>query len=68
MKARVYALELLTTQLISEYLRTVPNPAELDQMGAAALAPPRGWDASRDRKLGWMMRRDWAPPKLRSES
>jgi hypothetical protein len=27
MKARVYALELLTTQLISEYLRTVPDPA-----------------------------------------
>jgi hypothetical protein len=24
-KARVYALELLTTQLISEYLRTVPD-------------------------------------------
>jgi hypothetical protein len=27
MKARVYAVELLTTQLISEYLRTVPDPA-----------------------------------------
>jgi hypothetical protein len=27
MTARVYALELLTTQLISEYLRTVPDPA-----------------------------------------
>jgi hypothetical protein len=27
MKARVYVLELLTTQLISEYLRTVPDPA-----------------------------------------
>ena len=26
MKARVYVLELLTTQLISEYLRTVPDP------------------------------------------
>jgi hypothetical protein len=26
-KVRVYALELLTTQLISEYLRTVPDPA-----------------------------------------
>ena len=26
-RARVYALELLTTQLISEYLRTVPDPA-----------------------------------------
>jgi hypothetical protein len=26
-KARLYALELLTTQLISEYLRTVPDPA-----------------------------------------
>jgi hypothetical protein len=25
-KARVHALELLTTQLISEYLRTVPDP------------------------------------------
>jgi hypothetical protein len=27
MRGRVYALELLTTQLISEYLRTVPDPA-----------------------------------------
>jgi hypothetical protein len=27
LQARVYALELLTTQLISEYLRTVPDPA-----------------------------------------
>jgi hypothetical protein len=27
MTARVYALELLTTQLISEYLQTVPDPA-----------------------------------------
>jgi hypothetical protein len=27
MRARFYALELLTTQLISEYLRTVPDPA-----------------------------------------
>lgn len=27
MKARVYALELLTTQIISEYLRTAPDPA-----------------------------------------
>jgi hypothetical protein len=27
MTARVYALEMLTTQLISEYLRTVPDPA-----------------------------------------
>jgi hypothetical protein len=26
MRSRVYALELLTTQLISEYLRTVPDP------------------------------------------
>lgn len=26
LKARIYALELLTTQLISEYLRTVPDP------------------------------------------
>lgn len=26
-EARVYALELLTAQLISEYLRTVPDPA-----------------------------------------
>jgi hypothetical protein len=28
MTARVYALELLTAQLISESLRTVPDPAE----------------------------------------
>jgi hypothetical protein len=27
MRGRVYALELLTTQLISEYLRAVPDPA-----------------------------------------
>jgi hypothetical protein len=27
-KARLYALELLTTQLISEYLRTVPEPVK----------------------------------------
>jgi hypothetical protein len=27
MSGRVYALELLTTQLISEYLRTVPDAA-----------------------------------------
>ena len=26
LKTRIYALELLTTQLISEYLRTVPDP------------------------------------------
>ena len=28
LRARVYSLELLTTQLISEYLRTVPEPAQ----------------------------------------
>ena len=28
LKARLYALELLTTQLISEYLRAVPEPAQ----------------------------------------
>ncbi len=26
LRARIYALELLTTQLISEYLRTTPEP------------------------------------------
>ena len=28
LRARVYSLELLTTQLISEYLRTVPEPVQ----------------------------------------
>jgi hypothetical protein len=27
LKSRIYALELLTTQVISEYLRSVPDPA-----------------------------------------
>ncbi len=28
LRARIYALELLTTQLISEYLRATPEPAK----------------------------------------